>query len=163
MTPGSRNSLAAVCLLLLATPALAQPQPRPDRHGGGSAEAAAAAAARGTVAVLRGLDKIKGTTTDLTLETGEAVRFGRLEVRLGECRYPVDDPGSDAFAALTITDTVARHTVFSGWMIASSPAISALDDARYDIWVVSCSNAAASGSGPESEAGTDNAEDSAAR
>ena len=29
---------------------------------------------------------------------------------------------------------------FSGWMFASSPALSALDHPRYDVWVVSCSN-----------------------
>lgn len=152
MTPGARNSRAAVfaAALILAAPALAQ-------------QAEPVAAARGSVAVLRGLDKIKGTTTEMTLGTGEAVAFGRLEIRLGECRYPVDDPDSDAFVELTITDTAARHTVFAGWMVASSPAISALDDARYDIWAVSCSNEAASGSGPESDADTDSAEASSDR
>ncbi len=48
------------------------------------------------------------------------------------------DPSSDAFAQLTITDLRQNATVFSGWMIASSPALSALDDARYDVWVMSC-------------------------
>ena len=97
--------------------------------------------ARGTGAVLRGLDKISGRTTDITLGVGEAVAFGRLEVRLGECRYPAADPSSDAFAQMTITDTAKGSTVFAGWMIASSPALSALDDARYDVWVISCQSA----------------------
>ncbi|WP_265499632.1 DUF2155 domain-containing protein [Paracoccus beibuensis] len=89
-------------------------------------------------AMLRGLDKVSGQTTDLPLQVGEAVRYGRLEVRLGECRYPTGDPSSDAFAQLTITDLRQNATVFSGWMIASSPALSALDDARYDVWLMSC-------------------------
>ena len=89
-------------------------------------------------ALLRGLDKVSGQSTDLPLLVGDSVVFGRLEVRLGECRYPAADPDSDAFAQLTITDTHSRRTLFSGWMIASSPALSALDDARYDIWVVTC-------------------------
>lgn len=71
---------------------------------------------------------------------GESVTFGRLDVRLGECRYPAADPDSDAFAQLTITDSRSRTSLFTGWMIASSPAISALDDARYDVWVVSCND-----------------------
>lgn len=94
--------------------------------------------ARGKVALLRGLDKISGRTTDLSVAVGDAVRFGRLEVRLGDCRTPVDDPDSDAFAQLVVTDTASNRTVFAGWMIASSPALSAMDDARYDIWVVGC-------------------------
>lgn len=100
--------------------------------------ATAQQAARGNGALLRGLDKISGQTTDLLLGVGEAVEYGRLEVRLGECRYPAGDPSSDAFAQMTITDKTLNTTVFSGWMIASSPALSALDDARYDVWVISC-------------------------
>jgi len=28
--------------------------------------------------------------------------------------------------------------VFKGWMIASSPALNALDHPRYDVWVLRC-------------------------
>ena len=100
--------------------------------------AAAQEVARADGALLRGLDKISGRTTDLPVLVGEAVRYGRLQVRLGECRFPAGDPRSDAFAQLTITDVLQNVTLFSGWMIASSPALSALDDARYDVWVISC-------------------------
>jgi hypothetical protein len=103
-----------------------------------AAPAAAQEVARADGALLRGLDKISGRTTDLPLEVGQAVRYGRLQVRLGECRYPAGDPSSDAYAQLTITDTAQNVTLFSGWMIASSPALSALDDRRYDVWVISC-------------------------
>ena len=94
--------------------------------------------ARATGALLRGLDKVSGQTTDLMLGVGDAARYGRLEVRLGECRFPAGAPSSDAFAQMTITDTLLNRTLFSGWMIASSPALSALDDPRYDVWVISC-------------------------
>jgi hypothetical protein len=99
---------------------------------------AAQEVARADGALLRGLDKISGRTTDLPVHVGQAVRYGRLEVRLGECRYPAGDPSSDAYAQLTIKDTAQNVTLFSGWMIASSPALSALDDTRYDVWVISC-------------------------
>ncbi|MCF3974736.1 DUF2155 domain-containing protein [Paracoccus salsus] len=94
--------------------------------------------ARASGALLRGLDKVSGRTTDLQMQVGAAVRYGRLEVRLGECRYPASDPSSDAYAQLTITDLSQNVMLFSGWMIASSPALSSLDDARYDVWVISC-------------------------
>ncbi|WP_299358407.1 DUF2155 domain-containing protein [uncultured Paracoccus sp.] len=91
-------------------------------------------------ALLRGLDKIAGTASDLQLAVGQSVDFGRLTVRLGECRQPADDPDSDAFAQMTILDRKTGQTAFAGWMIASAPALSALDDARYDIWVVACND-----------------------
>ncbi|MCQ0970752.1 DUF2155 domain-containing protein [Paracoccus sp. TK19116] len=94
--------------------------------------------ARATGALLRGLDKVSGQTTDMVLGVGDSTRYGRLEVRLGECRFPAGAPSSDAFAQMTITDTLQNVTLFSGWMIASSPALSALDDPRYDVWVISC-------------------------
>ena len=105
-----------------------------------SGPVAAQQVARAEGAKLRGLDKISGRTTDLDLKIGETVRYGRLEVRLGECRYPAGNPSSDAFAQMTITDLSQNTTLFSGWMIASSPALSALDDARYDVWVISCTS-----------------------
>ena len=89
-------------------------------------------------AVLRGLDKVSGTTVDLDLATGESRDFGRLNVTLSDCRYPVEDPSSNAYAHLTITDTSTGASAFDGWMIAASPALSALDDPRYDIWVLRC-------------------------
>lgn len=97
--------------------------------------------ARGSGAMLRALDKVSSQITDLELAPGESVDVGRLTVRLGECRYPAGDPNSDAFAQLVITDRSSRATLFDGWMIASSPALSALDDARYDVWVLGCRTA----------------------
>ena len=94
--------------------------------------------ARASGALLRGLDKVSGQTTDIILGVGDAASYGRLEVRLGECRFPAGAPSSDAYAQMIITDTLENRTLFSGWMIASSPALSSLDDPRYDVWVISC-------------------------
>ncbi len=89
-------------------------------------------------AILRGLDKVSGETTDIELSGGEAQDYGRLTVTLSECRYPAENPSSEAFAHLTIADSATGTVVFDGWMIASSPALSALDDPRYDVWVLRC-------------------------
>lgn len=95
--------------------------------------------ATGTQAVLRGLDKVSGAVEDLPIGVGGTVEYGRLTITLSACRYPQDNPASDAFAFLTITDTRDREQVFQGWMIASSPALNALDHPRYDVWALSCS------------------------
>ena len=89
-------------------------------------------------AVLRGLDKVSGVTQDLEVESGASVAFGRLEIDLSDCRYPANDPSSNAYAHLVIRDKLAKDPSFDGWMIASSPALNALDHPRYDVWLLRC-------------------------
>jgi len=88
--------------------------------------------------VVRVLDRLSGGLADIDLSRGEARVTGRLTVQLDECRYPVDDPASDAEVHLTIHDSTRVDPVFSGWMVASSPALSALDHPRYDVWALRC-------------------------
>jgi len=95
-------------------------------------------AEEGTGAVLRGLDKVNAEVTDLEIASGAAARFGRLSVSLRECRYPTGNPAGDAYAFVTISDTSSGAQLFAGWMIASSPALDALEHPRYDIWVLRC-------------------------
>lgn len=120
--------LAAALVLLLSTPAQAQD----------------VRTAEGTGALLRWLDKMSGETADVELARGQAAVSGHLTILLDECRFPAADPASDAFAHLTIRDSRAAEPVFSGWMIASSPALSALDHPRYDVWLLRCTTAAGS-------------------
>ena len=92
----------------------------------------------GSGAVLRGLDKMAGEAHDIEMQVGESENFGQLTITLRECRYPTDEPDAEAFASLSIRDARQPDPIFEGWMIASSPALSALDHARYDVWVLRC-------------------------
>jgi hypothetical protein len=96
------------------------------------------AAKSGSGAVLRGLDKVNGETRDVEISAGASDRIFGLDVALRDCRYPADNPTGDAYAYLTIREPGAPQPVFEGWMIASSPALNALDHSRYDIWVLRC-------------------------
>ncbi len=87
---------------------------------------------------LRGLDRVSGETVDLTLAVGSTVELGWLHITLGECRYPTGNPSGDAFAWLVVRERSNEVPIFEGWMIASSPALSALDHSRYDVWVLRC-------------------------
>ena len=90
--------------------------------------------------LLKGLDTLNGTTRDIPMRVGETVRYGYLEITADTCRVLKDDPAADAYAFLRIRDIRESEPRFSGWMFASSPALSAMDHPRYDIWVQSCSN-----------------------
>ena len=92
----------------------------------------------GTGAVLRGLDKVNASVTDIELQSGQSTEYGRLTVTLGECRYPAGNPAGDAYAFLTIHPEESAPPIFSGWMLASAPALNAVEHQRYDIWVLRC-------------------------
>lgn len=106
--------------------------------------------------VLRTLDKITGNAKDVTAQVGDSVKFGPLEVKVRACYQapPEDTPESAAFLEITTsapptrglsgvsdvqTDAAGAVSVFSGWMFASSPGLSALEYPTYDVWVISCS------------------------
>ncbi|WP_135503726.1 DUF2155 domain-containing protein [Roseovarius aestuariivivens] len=92
----------------------------------------------GTGAVLRWLDRTAGETGDVEVSNASAVAIGKLRVELGECRYPAGNPSGDAFAFLTVHPEEGARPIYSGWMIASSPALNPLEHPRYDIWVLRC-------------------------
>jgi len=87
---------------------------------------------------MRALDKVSGQAWDFSISTGQSARVGTLTVFSKECRYPTDDPSSNAYVFLSIQDERGGGELFRGWMIASSPALNAFDHARYDVWVLSC-------------------------
>ena len=103
-----------------------------------AAPLAAQEVTQGLGGVLRVLDKNNGTTFDIELGSGEGQRVGFVTIRLGECSYPTDNPSGDAFTWLTISYQGVEEPVFRGWMIASNPAVSAMQHPRYDVWALRC-------------------------
>jgi hypothetical protein len=100
-----------------------------------------------TVAVLQGLDKTTARVSRIDAPVGEPVRFGTLIITVRACvkRPPEEPPETAAFLEIDKTEPGAEagtsKQVFSGWMFASSPAISALEDPIYDVNVLDCKTA----------------------
>lgn len=92
----------------------------------------------GTGVVLRWLDRLAGDTGTVEIRNASAGQVGKLHVELGECRYPAGNVAGDAYAFLTVHTARDAPPIFSGWMIASSPALNPLEHPRYDIWVLRC-------------------------
>ncbi|WP_417249000.1 DUF2155 domain-containing protein [Celeribacter sp.] len=89
-------------------------------------------------ATIRVLDKLTGRSADLTLTRGTPQSWGYLTAELRDCRYPEGNPAGDAYTYLTIRVENMDEPAFEGWMIASSPALNAMDHARYDVWPLAC-------------------------
>jgi hypothetical protein len=115
---------AAVLAVLLALPAHAQGQAARTDTGAG--------------AVLRTLDKVSGEVIDVEMAAGQTMAYGPLQVTLYECRYPTGNAVGDAFGLLQVVDARAVEELFAGWMVASSPALNALEHRRYDVWLLRC-------------------------
>jgi hypothetical protein len=93
------------------------------------------------VAVLQGLDKVTARISTFEAPVGAITRFGTLQIGVRTCRKrpPEEPPETTAF--LEIVDDrpgEPARLVFSGWMFASSPALSALEHPVYDVWVIDC-------------------------
>jgi hypothetical protein len=111
--------------------------------------AAAAQADPMQIAVLQALDKVSARVSVLDVPVGQTVAFGTLEITARACdmRPPEETPESAAF--LEIVEKRAGEapaTPFIGWMFASSPALSAMENPVYDVWVLDCKNASSSAS-----------------
>jgi hypothetical protein len=97
------------------------------------------------IAVLQGLDKVTARISPVRAPIGVPTSFGTLEIVARTCREtpPTEPPESAAFLEIRelppASDPDApTKELFSGWMFASSPAVSALEHPVYDVWVVDC-------------------------
>ena len=92
-------------------------------------------------AVLQGLDKITARITVIEAPVGQEVVFGSLRILAQTCLEmpPTEPPESAAFLQIrAVEPDGASEAQFSGWMFASSPSVSALENPVYDVWVIDC-------------------------
>ncbi|WP_300779707.1 DUF2155 domain-containing protein [Enhydrobacter sp.] len=93
------------------------------------------------VAELQGLDKVTARTKRFIAPVGQSTTFGTLAITVGDCLVNTPDAPPEAAAYLTIVDHKPgqpAQKLFAGWMFASTPSISAMDDGVYDVRVLAC-------------------------
>lgn len=127
--------ILTLLFLLAATPALAQQTPANKKAEDNFNPEA-------SVVMFRGLNKVTGRISQFTGNVGQTIKFGNLEIRIRRCQKSRPDEPPERGAFLQIfekslkTDKMIR--VFSGWMFASSPALSPLEHPVYDVWITDC-------------------------
>ncbi len=91
---------------------------------------------------LQALDKSTARTITFEAEVGSTIEYGRLFIKIQACRKApaLETPESAAFIQVWEVPPESKKSdwVFSGWMYASSPALSAMDHPVYDVWVLDC-------------------------
>ena len=133
--------LAVLALVGLIAPAKAQQAEPAETPAPALPAAPEVAVAEPGIAVLQGLDKITARISTFEAPLGEAVRFGSLEIVTRAChkRPPEEPPESAAFLEIVdVRPDSPAVPLFTGWMFASSPALSAVEHPVYDVWVIDC-------------------------
>jgi hypothetical protein len=93
------------------------------------------------VVKLKSLDKITARTETFEARVGSTVKFDSLFIKVQSCRKsdPIEEPESASFLQIwEIDESDEAQWIFSGWMFASSPALSPMDHPIYDVWVIDC-------------------------
>ncbi|MDJ0947057.1 MAG: DUF2155 domain-containing protein [Kiloniellales bacterium] len=107
----------------------------------------AAPAAAAEIAVLQGLDKITARISTFEAPIDQIVRFGTFEIIARTCHKtpPEEPPERAAFLEITeVRPDSPSAPIFTGWMFASSPALSAVEHPVYDVWVIDCKSTSSS-------------------
>lgn len=128
------------------------------------------------IAVLQILDKVSARVTTLRVPVASSAAFGLIFVTARSCQVspPSETPEAAAFLEISEVDLHnlprsgvttgmvnsgnSQRLLFTGWMFASSPALSALEHPTYDVKVLGCEakavTAATSAAGGEEGAAT---------
>ena len=90
---------------------------------------------------LQSLDKITARIDTHEIKIDDELIIGNLLIKIKSCQKkpPFLPPESASF--IQIYDMIKNKNpslIFSGWMFASSPALSSLEHAIYDISLISC-------------------------
>ncbi|MFK7839862.1 MAG: DUF2155 domain-containing protein [Bdellovibrionales bacterium] len=98
-----------------------------------------------SIAKLRSIDKVTARTLTFEVDVGTTVKFGSIYIKLQACRKApdIEEPENAAFMQIwevsdEDTEREKANWVYSGWMFASSPGLSAMDHPIYDVWVLEC-------------------------
>jgi len=104
---------------------------------------AAAGPIHNPIAVFAGLDKITGKITTFEVPIDQTRRFGSLNVRPRVCdTRPVTEPPK-TIAFVEVDDNEVDGSlkrIFTGWMLAESPGLNAVEHPVYDVWLAGCRN-----------------------
>ena len=94
-----------------------------------------------SITILGALNKVSGKISKIKIEDNDETYFGTLKIIVRTCKksLPEDPPENSAFIQIWNQKfDKEEKKIFSGWMFSSSPSISALDHAVYDVWVIDC-------------------------
>lgn len=93
------------------------------------------------VAVFAALDKVTARTSKFEVPLNETVQFGQLKVTPRVCysRPPTERPKTTSFVEVDEVELDGEEKrIFTGWMLAESPGLNAVEHPVFDVWLTDC-------------------------
>jgi len=93
------------------------------------------------VAVFAALDKVTARTSKFEVPLNETVQFGALKVTPRVCysRPPTEEPKTTSFVEVDEIELDGEEKrIFTGWMVAESPGLNAVEHPVFDVWLTDC-------------------------
>ncbi len=159
-TPGVEEEGSELDALAEPIPSIPDDTAPPPVRADDFSDQQSVSAPEGTIVTLRGLDKVTGRISEFDVTLNQPTQFGTVLIDLKYCEKapPEETPEVKAFLQIfnqtasqsgdleALDDSVFEEpeAVFSGWMFASSPAVSAMEHPIYDVWVIDCKRPAPS-------------------
>ena len=93
-------------------------------------------------AKFRLLDKISNQLIDKTISVDSLDEIETLSIRVYACFAEPPTEISEDYVLVDIDDNFQnlKKNVYRGWMISSSPEVTALEHPIYDLWLLGCIN-----------------------
>lgn len=94
------------------------------------------------VAIFSALDKVTARISKFEVPLNETATFGALKVTPRVCysRPPTEQPKTTSFVEVQeILLDGKEQRIFSGWMLAESPGLHAVEHPVFDVWLTECS------------------------
>ena len=93
-------------------------------------------------AKFRLLDKISNKLIDKTISVDGLDEIETLSIRVYACFSEPPTEISEDYVLVDIDDNFQdlKKNVYRGWMISSSPEVTALEHPIYDLWLLGCIN-----------------------
>jgi hypothetical protein len=93
------------------------------------------------IAIFAALDKVTARISTLEIRLNETKQFGSLKVTPRVCytRSPTEPPKTTTFVEVDEVQLDGRESrIFTGWMLAESPGLNAVEHPVFDVWLTSC-------------------------
>jgi len=92
-------------------------------------------------ALMQAMDKVTGRVNKITVPVKSKITFGDFSLVLRACKKRPAEETPENFAFIDVTDKsfgAEEYNIFRGWIVSSTPGISAIEHPIYDVWLLEC-------------------------
>jgi len=88
------------------------------------------------------LDKISNKLAEKSIQVNDSDIMGTLNIKVYSCFTEPPNEIPEDYVLIDVKDNFQdkKKSIYTGWMISSSPDVTPLEHPIYDLWLLGCSN-----------------------